>query len=206
MDAATELAKGLAHELGNALTTMRFAAVNLRGAWNGTAGLAFLESIERQIERVERDTSAMLECIAPSRAHERVRLQNAIGEVAEDIVLSGSDPWIRVDVTAFRAALMALIDNARAAAPESSPIEVRIVEEPTQVRVAVSDRGAPISEPLRDKIFRMFFSTKGRRGLGLSRVLWFCHNHRGTVRYVPEPLGNTFELVLPTDTESADSR
>ena len=63
----------------------------------------------------------------------------------------------------------------------------------------ISDSGEGISEDLRDKIFRLYFSTKQQgSGIGLAMTFRIVQLHDGTIDFTSEPgKGTTFLIRLP---------
>jgi signal transduction histidine kinase len=64
----------------------------------------------------------------------------------------------------------------------------------------VSDNGLGMDEEIRQKLFTIFFSTKGSRGTGLGLLLSqkIVQEHGGEIRVQSEPgKGSTFQVILP---------
>lgn len=74
------------------------------------------------------------------------------------------------------------------------------LEQPGLLRFEVSDNGAGMSEEVKGKLFKAFFSTKGHRGtgLGLMNTYKMVEEHEGTIT-VESTLGKgtTFTIDLP---------
>jgi signal transduction histidine kinase/ActR/RegA family two-component response regulator len=118
-----------------------------------------------------------------------------------------------------------LVANARDATPHGGVIrvstsvsqaEARIgdlgaYEEPTHVRLIVSDNGSGIAPDVRDRIFDPFFSTKARgqgTGLGLAIAYGIVQQSRGEITVDSEiGVGTTFSVLLPlTQEENAQGK
>jgi signal transduction histidine kinase len=65
--------------------------------------------------------------------------------------------------------------------------------------IRVGDTGGGIPAELRDKIFRLYFSTKAKgSGIGLAMTFRIVQLHDGTIDFTSEPgKGTTFLIRLP---------
>ncbi len=150
-------------------------------------------------------------------------LRRLIGEKIDLQVVHGRDLWpVKVDNLQFEQVIMNLAVNARDAMPEGGRLQLRSanVAAPECARfhakgmpaadyvlVEVIDTGTGIPEPIRDRIFEPFFSTKevGKgTGLGLSTVYGIIKQTGGFI-YVDsvEHEGTTFRIFLPRYVGSA---
>jgi signal transduction histidine kinase len=68
--------------------------------------------------------------------------------------------------------------------------------------IRISDTGAGIPPELRDKIFRLYFTTKKEgSGIGLAMTFRIVQLHDGTIDFTSEPgKGTTFSIRLPIAT------
>ena len=68
--------------------------------------------------------------------------------------------------------------------------------------IRISDTGPGIPEELRDKIFRLYFTTKKEgSGIGLAMAFRIVQLHDGTIDFTSEPpKGTTFLIRLPVAT------
>ena len=75
--------------------------------------------------------------------------------------------------------------------------EAHIVEDALEIRI--SDSGKGISPDLREKIFRLYFTTrKEGSGIGLAMTFRIMQLHDGTIDFTSEPgKGTTFFIRLP---------
>ncbi len=105
----------------------------------------------------------------------------------------------------LRQALDNLLSNARAYAPESTPIEIWVRALGTDAEVAVVDHGPGVPPELRDRVFERFVRaddsrarSSGGAGLGLAIVAGVAEAHGGGVELTDTPGGGaTFTLRLP---------
>ncbi|HPH96351.1 MAG TPA: histidine kinase dimerization/phospho-acceptor domain-containing protein [Anaerolineaceae bacterium] len=99
--------------------------------------------------------------------------------------------------------LINLLTNARDAIKDGGDITIRTSLDPETRRlvIQVSDTGCGIPEPVLDKIFNPFFTTKplGQgTGLGLSTVIGIVRAHGGEIKVLSKPgEGTTFSVLLP---------
>lgn len=104
--------------------------------------------------------------------------------------------------------LINLLTNARDAIKEGGDITIRTSDDTETRRVVlqVSDTGCGIPEPVLDKIFNPFFTTKplGQgTGLGLSTVIGIVRAHGGEIKVLSKPgEGTTFTVLLPENPPS----
>jgi len=115
------------------------------------------------------------------------------------------DP-ILVDQRGIHTALTNLVSNALDACeidPEERDhlIVVRTRQDPSDgVVFDVSDNGIGVDEDSQEKIFSVFFSTKGSKGTGLGLLVTskIVHEHGGDISFDSAPgVGTTFTINLP---------
>ena len=105
-------------------------------------------------------------------------------------------------------AITNLLDNAVKFSPEKTEITVKLVEEPENFILCISDQGPGVPTESRDLIFQKFNRGKqepGREGfgLGLNFVQQVIQRHGGEIWLEPETdCGATFCLILPKKTPS----
>nr|WP_315469046.1 HAMP domain-containing sensor histidine kinase [uncultured Undibacterium sp.] len=94
-----------------------------------------------------------------------------------------------------------LIHNALQAMNYSGTLTIRIQKINNEAVVSVSDTGTGIPVAIRDKIFEVFFTTKGigeGSGLGLDIVKKVINKHHGRITFETEVnKGTTFFVYLP---------
>jgi len=106
---------------------------------------------------------------------------------------------VRVDRDLLKQAMLNVVVNAMQAMPEGGDLtfESSVTEETAEIRVI--DTGTGIPQDLRDKIFRLYFSTKtDGSGIGLAMTFRIVQLHDGTIDFTSEPgKGTTFLIRLP---------
>jgi len=215
------LAAGVAHEIRNPLTAIKFRLFSLRKS------LAALESenedvtvIAGEINRLERIVKDFLQFARPSepelvnlpvsRVIEEVRdlLKSQLEKSAIELNVEAADGlWVRADAQQLKQVLINLIQNAAESIGRDGKITLRGTKDrdslggaslPVTV-IEVVDTGKGIPPEVRKRLFDPFFTTKeGGTGLGLPIAARIVEKHGGELRYETElNHGATFKLLLP---------
>lgn len=114
--------------------------------------------------------------------------------------LSENDFQILGDSEQLKFVFENLIQNAAEASDLKDPIIIKTSsEDGKHVKIDIVDFGKGIDDEYIDKIFDMFFSTKGKsRGLGLTLTQRIIKNHGGFINVSSEKeKGTKFSVVLP---------
>ncbi len=113
-------------------------------------------------------------------------------------------PQLRADEDALHDAVLNLVTNAVDALAENESGTVRIRTERDDAggvaRIRVADNGPGIPPDVQEKMFSLFFSTKGRggTGIGLSVTRRIVDEHDGRLHFETSPdTGTTFTIELP---------
>ena len=106
--------------------------------------------------------------------------------------------WIR---DLIKQAVLNVVVNAMQAMPEGGELrfESTLVTDDT-AEMRISDTGSGIPPELRDKIFRLYFTTRKKEGSGIGLAMTFriVQLHDGTIDFTSEPgKGTTFLIRLP---------
>jgi signal transduction histidine kinase len=144
---------------------------------------------------------------APSRANEIVHgvvnLFRADADERKIELCAGASvdtPLDGVQTAAVRDALSNLVLNALQATPRGGSINVKAMVTAGEVVFAISDTGPGIPEPMREKIWQPFFTTRQRgTGLGLAIVRKRMQEAGGSARLITSQNGEgaRFELRVP---------
>lgn len=120
-------------------------------------------------------------------------------EIAVFVHSNAAALCVTADRIKIKQALLNLLTNAIEASSPNGQVDLVLIEEDERVQIHISDAGAGIPEPILEKIFSPFFSTKARgTGLGLTFAQKIVTLHGGEIR-VKNNLQNgaTFVIFLP---------
>jgi signal transduction histidine kinase len=124
-------------------------------------------------------------------------------QIQTELLLSPSNPKWVMDKVQFQRALLNLLVNAIYAIGDNENGKITIastIEDKNQLIVSVSDNGCGIETEKRDKIFELFYTTKGTEGsgLGLPMVKRFMEKMKGELVLQSQVgKGSTFKMIFP---------
>jgi two-component system sensor histidine kinase PilS (NtrC family) len=214
-----ELTAGIAHEFRNGLATIHGYARLVDLKLLPVAFRPHLEGIRQETDALGEVVTNFLNFARPSHVTlSRIDLQ-AIAERAADeirnearthggsVTVRGEFPVIEGDDVLLRQAFSNLVRNAVEACVGASVPPIVMVEgrvEGSNVRVSVDDNGPGIAASERERIFRPFFTTKGRgTGLGLALVQKIVVTHNGRIHVATAAGGGaSLQVTLPIATAS----
>ena len=213
-----EVARRVAHEIKNPLTSMRIAVDQLersladpKSAANGRTTTA-VEVMGAETDRLERLAREFADF---GRLPEGPRSDVDLVELLQELGQTGVPTGVTVDVrvSASRRNLMAyyeplrrafanLYRNAAEAMRGTGRIDVTVRSGPggAGLQVALADHGPGVPADLKSRLFEPYFTTKtDGTGLGLALVRQTVEAHGGTVSLGDTPGGGaTFTITLPT--------
>jgi signal transduction histidine kinase len=213
--AISRITGGVAHEVKNPLNAMllHVEVARTRLARGEADVTPQMEVISREILRLDRVVKTFLDFTRPVELKYRVV---PLGEVLSEIadlarpqadagkirLLAGEDAGgaaVRIDRDLFKQAVLNVVVNAIQAMPEGGELRIESSAAEDNVEIRVSDTGAGIPPELREKIFRLYFTTKqGGSGIGLAMTFRIVQLHDGTIDFNSEPgKGTTFVIRLP---------
>ncbi len=215
------LAAGVAHEIRNPLTAIKFRLFSLKKALPP----AFADNedasiIADEISRLERIVREFLEFARPSEPETaKVSAQRLLDEVSRltqaqleqaNIKLevpSANGLWLEIDFQQIKQVLINLIRNAAESIEDRGTVTLRAQRGQAQLGglvrpvavIEVSDTGRGIPPEIGQRLFDPFFTTKeGGTGLGLAIAARIVEKHGGELRYETQlDHGTTFRVVLP---------
>jgi len=131
--------------------------------------------------------------------------ENCIGFQKEFNVTTSK---FEVDATAFRSALINILENAMDAcikdqSKKTHQIEFSVKQDGRYILFEISDNGIGMDEDTVDKIFTLFFSSKGDGGTGLGLFIAgnIIEQHDGTIKVNSAPgKGTKFSIRIPSKT------
>jgi two-component system NtrC family sensor kinase len=213
-----KLSAGVAHEIGNPLSAIRGYVEVLKKGYMlpDKERTEFLNSIEKEIERIDRIIRTLLDYSRPRGfelkrvdvndvirdAAEIVKTQGLLKSIDLKLELSPGLSPIEVDPHQLSQVFINLILNAKDAIIHDGTITISSYKTPDDgIGVAIKDNGAGIPREIIDKIFDPFFTTKepGKgTGLGLSVSQRIVHFFGGRI-YVESEIGNgsAFKINFP---------
>ncbi|MCM8820364.1 MAG: ATP-binding protein [Candidatus Omnitrophica bacterium] len=119
---------------------------------------------------------------------------------------------VKIDVNGMQRVILNLFTNACEAVPEGTgliKISTQMVDSMKTYLIKIYDNGVGIPHKNLEKIFDVFFTTKGHKGtgLGLPVVKKIVSEHNGDIDIVSEQgKGTIFTLKLPVDPENVKKK
>ncbi|MGL4423913.1 MAG: sensor histidine kinase [Gemmataceae bacterium] len=207
------LAAGIAHEVGNPLTSISAVVQMLERQDNNQYTREKLGIVAGQLLRIQ---VILRELVTFSRPASTSLSQVAIRDVVDEAfsiakyykggknrVLVIDIPELLPTVQAVRDQLVQIlfnfIVNAIDATGKGGRIEVTARVQDAHMQIVVRDDGMGIAPEARDQLFQPFYTTKKHgTGLGLFVIRKIAESHGATVRVLPtEGSGTAFELAWP---------
>jgi signal transduction histidine kinase len=217
-----ELATTIAHDLNQPLTVIMTAASTISRLVRNRPGDDELEPIARDIlDAASRAADVMRQTRGIVRRDdatvEAIPVNDIVTEVARllksDAIIRQVTIELRLDPGAGRVeggraqleqVLMNLLLNAIEAVNEQPSGARNVIVTtrrvgPSEVEIRVHDTGTGVPEPLRERVFEPFVTTKRQgTGLGLAIVRAIVQAHGGQVRLeTPQERGAAFRVTLP---------
>jgi hypothetical protein len=106
---------------------------------------------------------------------------------------------VRIDRDLLKQAVLNIVVNAIEAMPAGGELRLESSAAGDTAEIRVSDTGPGIPPDLREKIFRLYFTTKQKgSGIGLAMAFRVVQLHDGTIDFTSEPgKGTAFFIRLP---------
>jgi signal transduction histidine kinase len=205
-----EVARRVAHEIKNPLTSMRIAVDQLQksgAAPDGRTDVA-VEVMASETDRLERLAREFADF---GRLPEGPPSEVDLAELLDELGRTAVPPGVAVTVTAnggrrvltghyepLRRAFANLYRNAAEAMHGTGRIDVSVADGVGGPTVIIADHGPGIPSEMRHRIFEPYFTTKtDGTGLGLALVRQTIETHRGTVALTETPGGGaTFTITF----------
>ena len=211
-----EVARRVAHEIKNPLTSMRIAVDQLeRSAVSAETGPGrartemAVEVLSVETDRLERLAREFADF---GRLPEGPKSEVDVVELLEELGRTSVPEGVTVTVRAnggrrtfdgyydpLRRAFANLLRNAAEAMGGRGVIDVAVTGDGRGLAVTIADHGPGIPDDLRQRVFEPYFTTKSDgTGLGLALVRQTLEAHRGTITAGETPGGGaTFTIVFP---------
>jgi signal transduction histidine kinase len=216
--AISRITGGVAHEVKNPLNAILLHVEVARAKLaQGNSDIApQMEIISREILRLDRVVKTFLDFTRPVELNvSLVPLQEFVREVA-DLAAPQADASgirvivreeaegveVRVDRDLMKQAIFNIVVNAIEAMPGGGELRFESFVNDDTAEIRISDSGPGIRPDLREKIFRLYFTTKETgTGIGLAMTFRIVQLHDGTIDFTSEPgKGTAFSVRLPTAT------
>ncbi len=216
MESIGTLAAGIAHEVGNPLTSISSLVQVIQRTTDDDFAKEKLELIKNQINRISRTIRDLVDFSRPSTYVERLTDVNRVVQDALNIVKYGKkvkEITFQIDMASDLPKLMVVPDqltqvfinilmNAVDSLDEKpGTIWIKTGVEDNRLVVKVRDSGKGIKVDNREKIFEPFFTTKdvGKgTGLGLWVSYGIVKNFGGDIRAESqEGKGSVFTVIFP---------
>jgi two-component system, NtrC family, nitrogen regulation sensor histidine kinase NtrY len=220
VEAWSEVARRLAHEIKNPLTPIQLSAERMRRHFGGapeatralvddctTTIVGEVESLKALVDEFAQFARMPAPRAVPANLNgvltETLALYNGLFKHIEiDRRFAPGLPPVRLDVEQIRRVVINLVDNAieaMANAPGVITVETQHDAANAVARIVIADNGPGVPPAEREKLFMPYYSTKGRgSGLGLAIVRRIVAEHGGSIEVGDNtPRGSRFVIELP---------
>jgi signal transduction histidine kinase len=213
--AINRVSAGVAHEVKNPLNAilLHVEVARAKLARGDTDVAPQMEIISREILRLDRVVKTFLDFNRPVELKlanvplqdlleeivELAKPQAEAGRIAVHVEQQCEGVEVRVDRDLLKQAVLNVVVNAMQAMPEGGELRFESFATEEMAGIRISDTGPGIPEELRDKIFRLYFTTRqDGSGIGLAMTFRIVQLHDGTIDFTSEPgKGTTFLIGLP---------
>jgi signal transduction histidine kinase len=215
LSAISRISGGVAHEVKNPLNAilMHVEVARMKLAKGDTEINPQMEIISREILRLDRVVKTFLDFTRPVELKvsdvpldefmreivDLARPQAAFAGIQIDMEQSADGIAIRADRDLLKQAVLNVAVNAIEAMPSGGHLRFQSTLESDEAEIRITDTGPGIPPELREKIFRLYFTTKeGGSGIGLAMTFRIVQLHDGTIDFSSEPgKGTTFMMRFP---------
>jgi len=215
LSAISRVSSGVAHEVKNPLNAilLHVEVAKAKLARGDTEIQQQMEIISREILRLDRVVKTFLDFTRPMELKlATVPLQELVGEIVElarpqadasrirvSVEQQAEGAEVRVDRDLLKQAVLNVVVNAMQAMPEGGELRFEAVAGEDTAEIRISDTGAGIAPEVRDKVFRLYFTTRPEgSGIGLAMTFRIVQLHDGTIDFTSEVgKGTTFLIRLP---------
>ncbi len=213
--AISRLTGGVAHEIKNPLQAitvhMEVLKSKLAGQYDEVG--VEIETIAREILRLDRVVKTFLDFTRPVDLKMRdIGMVTLVQDVAALVGPSASRQNVRIEVDSdseeiyvhgdpdlLQQAILNVVANGVEAMKSGGLLRMQLAREGDECCVSISDEGVGIAPEIREQIFHLYFTTKGKgSGIGLAVTFRVVQLHNGTIDFTSESgRGATFRLRIP---------
>ena len=215
----SRLTGGAAHEIKNPLNSIALHLEVLKSKLDGSSAAVQgeIQVIAREITRLDRVVKSFLDFTRPvDLDFQHLDLVKLVEEVRTlvapdakrrnvEIVIRNEVDYAPVegDRDLLMQGILNVVVNGIDAMPEGGPLEIAVVRGGSEWLVTVRDQGGGIPNEIRDKIYNLYFTTKGRgSGIGLAMTFRVVQLHGGTIDFTSDlGRGTEFRLRLAASKE-----
>lgn len=213
LSALARISAGVAHEIGNPLTSISSYVQILREMENDEFTRESLDTIAKHISRITDIVRQMASFsrtassdLKPHDVRELVSLtldlvkyDKRLKNIEINLDIPGELPKVVVNETQSLQVFMNIILNAADAMAGSGALDIQAKKLEKEVEISFSDTGPGIPVEHMEKIFDPFFTTKEKgTGLGLAVSYNIIKNYQGDIIVENRPQGGTiFKVRLP---------
>ncbi len=216
------LAAGIAHEIGNPLTSLSSLVQMLQRKVPGKGTSDKLDIMGEHIEKISKIVRELVDFSRPpsyqwkySQVNDIIRAAVGLMKydgrgkfVTMETQLTPDLPMVRIIEDQLMQVFLNIILNAFDAMEEGGKLTIRSDKENGQINISFEDTGEGIPNENLDRIFDPFFTTKevGKgTGLGLSVSYGVVKNLGGDIMVESSPRnGAVFTVLLPVEERSSD--
>ncbi|MCX7771347.1 MAG: ATP-binding protein [Proteobacteria bacterium] len=212
------LSAGLAHEIGNPLTSIIGYISSLRAITEDKETKEILSIILDETERINRIVRDLLNFARVERRENLREIADPIETIEETLkLLSPQRDFTQVTIEKdykdqcyvifskeeLKQVILNILLNALDVTPPNGKITISTFQKEDYYIISIEDEGGGIPEDLKNKIFEPFFTTKpiGKgTGLGLSVAHTLVQRYEGKIEFENTPKGAKFYIMLKKGT------
>ena len=215
--AISRLTSGAAHEIKNPLNSivLHLEVLKNKLQYSDSQAETELRVISREITRLDRVVKSFLDFTRPVELNmAAIDLVEIASEVATLVRTEAAGQPVEVvvdkkvetarmqgDRDLLMQAILNVVVNGAEAMTNGGTLTISVEESAGMWLLKVQDEGAGIPVELQEKIYNLYFSTKGKgTGIGLAMTFRVVQLHSGTIDFTSKQNeGTTFRLRFPRD-------